>query len=102
MDEVLINPGIGFHTYQRFNGDKLSIRWGEDGFPTKYDKFEGNLEVEGYPMTTIAFFRPYWRSFEPEMGKYNWELRDIGLKMAHERGRTFITHRTIWVGNEAS
>jgi len=88
IDKVLINPGIGFQTYQRFNGDKLSVRWGEDGFPTKYEKFKGNLEVEGYPMTTIAYFRPYWRSFEPEMGKYNWELLDIALKMAHDRGQT--------------
>jgi hypothetical protein len=88
IDDVLINPGIGFQTYQRFNGDKLSIRWGEDGFPTKYQKLEGSLEVEGYPMTTIAYFRPYWRTIEPEMGKYNWDMIDIALKMAHDRGQT--------------
>jgi len=36
-DEVLINPGIGFMTFQRFNGDSLNegIGWTE-GKPIEY------------------------------------------------------------------
>ena len=37
IDEVLINPGIGFTTFQRFNGDHLNegLKWTE-GFPIEY------------------------------------------------------------------
>ncbi|PYT37375.1 MAG: hypothetical protein DMG45_25995, partial [Acidobacteria bacterium] len=36
-DDVLINPGIGFTTFQRFNGDRLNsgTRWTE-GYPIDY------------------------------------------------------------------
>jgi hypothetical protein len=89
IDDVLINPGIGFQTYQRFNGDKVSDGWGEEkGFPKKYQKFDGYLSTDGYPMTSLAYFRTDWRNIEPEMGKYNWEMIDITLKMAHEHGQT--------------
>ena len=37
IDDVLVNPGIGFMTFQRFNGDKLNPgkEWTE-GFPIEY------------------------------------------------------------------
>ena len=37
IDEVLVNPGIGFMTFQRFNGDTLNAgsRWTE-GYPVEY------------------------------------------------------------------
>lgn len=83
-DEVLINPGIGFMTFQRFNGDDLNegLRWTE-GKPIEYQKFDGNLANKDHPMTSIAYFRIYWRYLEPEMGKYNWSLIDNALKTAH-------------------
>src|SRR4030065_1505204 len=61
-DEVLTNPGIGFMTFQRFNGDDLNegLRWTE-GKPIEYQKFDGNLENKDHPMTSIAYFRIYWR-----------------------------------------
>jgi hypothetical protein len=84
-DEVLTNPGIGFTTFQRFNGDKSNegASWTE-GKPIEYQKFEGNLTTSDYPMSSIAYFRVYWRFLEPEMGKYNWEMIDYALKTAHE------------------
>jgi hypothetical protein len=44
-DDVLTNPGMGFMTFQRFNGDALNegIGWTE-GFPIEYQEFDGNLE----------------------------------------------------------
>jgi hypothetical protein len=89
IDDVLINPGIGFQTFQRFNGDELNegVGWTE-GFEIKYQEFDGNLEMEEHPMTTNAYFRVYWRYLEPEMGKFNWEMIDRALKTAHERGQT--------------
>ena len=37
IDEVLVNPGMGFTTFQRFNGDRLNegLEWTE-GFPIEY------------------------------------------------------------------
>ena len=89
IDDVLINPGIGFQTFQRFNGDKLNegVGWTE-GFDIEYQKFDGTLVVKDHPMTSIAYFRVYWRYLEPEMGKYNWAMIDRALKMAHDRGQT--------------
>ena len=62
IDDVLTNPGIGFMTFQRFNGDDLNegIRWTE-GFPIEYQEFDGNLENKDHPMTSIAYLRIYWK-----------------------------------------
>lgn len=91
IDDVLINPGIGFMTFQRFNGDDINqgVGWTE-GKPIEYQKFEGNLENKAHPMTSIAYFRVYWRFVEPEPGKYNWEMIDHALKIAHERHQTLM------------
>ena len=75
-DEVLTNPGIGFMTFGQFNGDnsKLNGDNGRFNFDTsKKDgsSIDGNLENKDHPMTSIAYFRIYWRYLEPEMGKYN-------------------------------
>lgn len=91
IDDVLTNPGIGFMTFQRFNGDKLNEgpKWTE-GKPIEYQPFDGNLENKDYPMTSIAYFRVYWKFIEPGMGKYNWELIDKTLKTARERNQTVM------------
>ena len=74
LDDVLTNPGMGFMTFQRFNGDALNEgqKWTE-GFPIAYQEFKGSLENRNHPATTIAYFRVYWRYIEPERGKYNWD-----------------------------
>jgi hypothetical protein len=91
IDDVLVNPGIGFMTFQRFNGDELNqgLRWTE-GYPIVYQEFKGSLENKNHPMTSIAYFRVYWKFIEPEMGKYRWELIDTALKTAHSRGQTLM------------
>lgn len=90
-DEVLTNPGIGFMTFQRFNGDKTNegVGWTE-GMPVNYQEFKGSLVTPDHPMTSIAYFRVYWKYVEPEMGKYNWEMIDRVLKTAHERQQTLL------------
>jgi hypothetical protein len=91
IDDVLTNPGIGFMTFQRFNGDELNsgLRWTE-GFPIAYQEFKGSLKNKSHPDTSIAYFRVYWRYIEPEMGKYRWDLFDAALKTAHGRGQTLM------------
>jgi hypothetical protein len=89
IDDVLTNPGIGFQTFQRFNGDKLNEGYGwTEGLEIEYQDFDGNLELDNFPLSTNAYFRVYWRYLEPEMGKYNWEMIDKALKTANERGQT--------------
>ncbi len=97
IDEVLTNPGIGFMTFQRFNGDALNVakRWTE-GEPIVYQEFDGNVENKDYPLTTIAYFRIYWKFIEPQMGKYRWDLIDKALKTARERGQSLdAAHSSI-------
>ncbi|MBL0155824.1 MAG: DUF4832 domain-containing protein [Bryobacterales bacterium] len=91
IDDVLVNPGIGFTTLNRFNGDPLNegTKWTE-GYPIKDYPFHGVLEVKGQPMTSIAYLRIYWKFVEPEMGKYNWAMLDGVLRTARERKQTLM------------
>jgi hypothetical protein len=90
INDVLNNPGIGFTTFQRFNGDTLNaVRWTE-GFPIEYQSFDGDITNKNYPQTSIAYFRVYWKFFEPEQGKYNWPMLDKALRTAAERGQTLM------------
>src|SRR6185295_12260282 len=70
IDDVLNNPGIGFTTFQRFNGDTLTtlnekMGWTE-GRPIVYQQFKGDLTNNQHPQTTIAYWRVYWRFVEPQ------------------------------------
>jgi hypothetical protein len=91
IDDVLINPGIGFMTFQRFNGDTLNEgkRWTE-GKPIAYQAFDGDLENENHPMTSLAYFRIYWRFIEPIQDQYRWDLIDRALETAQTRKQTLL------------
>ncbi len=91
IDDVLVNPGIGFMTFQRFNGDELNqgLKWTE-GYPLAYQEYKGTLENKRHPLTSIAYFRIYWKFVEPAAGKYNWEMLDRALRTAHERKQTLM------------
>jgi hypothetical protein len=91
FDGVLTNPGIGFTTFQRFNGDALNAGtdWTE-GFPIQYQPFHGSLKNPDFPDTTIAYFRIYWRFIEPQQGVYDWSLIDKALQTAHARHQTLM------------
>ncbi len=101
FDGVLVNPGIGFTTFQRFNGDTLNAgtKWTE-GFPIEYQPFRGTLQTKDFPMTTIAYFRIYWRFVEPEQGVYNWDLIDKALQTAHARHQTLMLRIAPYGSNE--
>ena len=93
---VLNNPGIGFTTFQRFNGDALNplntnngAGWTE-GLPIVYQPFSGKLTNKDYPATRIAYFRVDWAFVEPKPGEYNWAMIDKALKTAAERGQTLM------------
>lgn len=90
-DEVLINPGMGFMTFQRFNGDDLNegLGWTE-GLPIEYQEWDGDLENPNHPMTSIAYFRVYWKFIEPAENQYRWDLLDRALDTAHHRKQTLM------------
>ncbi len=90
-DQLLLNPGIGFTTFQRFNGDVLNPGMGwTEGLPIEYQEFDGDLTNKNYPQTTIAYFRVNWRFLETGPGEYDWNLIDKALKTAAERGQTLM------------
>jgi hypothetical protein len=91
IDDVLTNPGIGFTTLNRFNGDPLNAgtKWTE-GYPIENYPFSGKLDVAGQPMTTVAYLRIYWKFIEPESGRYDWPMLDGVLRKARERGQTLM------------
>lgn len=94
IDDILTNPGTGFTTFQRFNGDTLTtlnnkLRWTE-GYPIVYQTFKGDLTNKQYPQTSIAYWRVYWKYLEPKKGKYQWDLIDQALATAQKRGQTLL------------
>lgn len=90
-DRELTNPGIGFTTFQRFNGDSLNAGTGwTEGMPIDVPQSPGRKVAEGYPDTTVAYLRLYWRFLEPEKGRFDWRLIDQALETAHRRGQTLM------------
>lgn len=91
IDDVLLNPGMGFMTFQRFNGDELNEGAGwTEGFPIDYQKSDGNLVNKDYPSTTIAYWRIYWKFLEPEKGAYRWDMIDKALEVARSKGQSLL------------
>ena len=86
INDVLVNPGMGFTTFQRFNGDDLNpgTKWTE-GHPINYQDEKADLTRLDYPLSSIAYFRVYWKYLEPEQGSYCWELIDKALETARLR-----------------
>lgn len=99
-DELLRNPHKGFTTFQRFRGDALNEEMMGEPYSVdnawRMEKLEDNegmfrkIGIEGYPDTSLAYFRIPWRKLEPEQGKYDFSLIDKILKRAEERGQKVL------------
>ncbi len=76
---VLVNPGMGIETFQRFNGDALNsgLTWSEAG-PTR--PLKPTAVKPDFPKSSIAYCRWFWTVLEPEHGTYNWGIIDLALK----------------------
>jgi hypothetical protein len=91
IDDVLENPGMGFMTFQRFEGDKLDLDTDpSEGFPIDYAALRAAKKPKNFPATTMAYFRIYWRFIEPNEGEYHWEQVDEALRIARERHQTLM------------
>ncbi|MEX1135616.1 MAG: DUF4832 domain-containing protein [Balneolales bacterium] len=92
--ELLTNPGKGFMTFQRFEGDTANALQGccgdfrEDYPHAVLTDSDDNLINEDYPNTSMAYLRFYWRFLEPGKGEFRWDILDRALKTARERGQT--------------
>jgi len=85
--DVLINPGMGITTFQRFNGQSLNpgTTWSEEG-PTS--KLADERLAPDFPQSSIAYCRWFWSAIEPAPGKFRWEIIDNALEEAHAHHQT--------------
>jgi hypothetical protein len=85
-DEVLVNPGMGITTFQRFNGQALTAgRWSEEG---PISKLESAPAKPDFPGTSIAYCRWFWSQIEPAPGQFRWEIIDTALAEARLHNQT--------------
>ena len=86
IDDVLVNPGMGIETFQRFNGDPLNpgLKWSEEG-PTA--PITSAIRAN-FPASTISYCRWFWRTLEPEQGKVRWDIIRMALAEAQSHGQT--------------
>ncbi len=100
IDDVLNNPGIGFTTFQMFNGDNLAPN--QDVLrEVNLEQYDNPLDVRennNYPNTSIAYFRILWSVVEPEQGKYRWDYIDSLLELAHVHGQTLMLRISPYKG----
>jgi Beta-galactosidase len=80
---VLVNPGKGIQTFQRFNGQPLNqgFKWSEAG-PTS--QLQGAAAPPDFPESSIAYCRWFWSAIEPEQGEFDWNIIDLALKEARQ------------------
>jgi hypothetical protein len=87
IHDVLVNPGMGITTFQRFNGQELNppTKWSELGPVAKLPQAAAKPE---FPDTSISYCRWYWNVLEPAPGKFHWEIVDLALEEARAHGQT--------------
>ncbi len=94
IDDLLVNPNMGFTTFQRFNGDPLfpGQTWSEFG-PEEFPHAgapPGDCRpapAPDFPETTIAYCRWYWATLNPEPGVVRWEIIENACRSAAARGQ---------------
>ena len=87
IHDVLVNPGMGITTFQRFNGQELNppTKWSEIGPVTKLPQASPRSD---FPEASIAYCRWYWNVLQPERGKFHWEIVDLAIDEARAHGQT--------------
>ncbi|MEO6828789.1 MAG: DUF4832 domain-containing protein [Acidobacteriaceae bacterium] len=84
---VLVNPGMGITTFQRFNGQTSNppLTWSENGPVTTLPQAATKPD---FPQASIAYCRWYWNVLEPQQGKFRWDIIDLALQEARAHGQT--------------
>lgn len=89
IHDLLVNPGMGIQTFQRFNGDPINAgtRWSEVG---PESKTAAAPQRPDFPDSSVAYFRWFWSQIEPAQGQYRWDILDTALEGARERGQKLM------------
>ena len=103
LQGVIINPYIGFTSFQHFRGGKLysdcitgraSVASTEtenyECYPVPEGVEENGREQGYYPDNTVAYIRILWKEFEPKQGEYNYAFIENILTKAREKGQTVM------------
>ena len=86
IDDILINPGMGIETFQRFSGQALNegVHWSEVGPETAATAASSGVD---FPDSSVAYLRWFWSQIEPKRGAYRWSIIDDALAEAHRHGQ---------------
>ena len=86
IHDILINPGMGVQTFQRYNGDALNrgVKWSEEG---PLQPLRAAAEKLDFPQSTVAYCRWHWAILEPVQGQVHWEIIDLALSEARRHGQ---------------
>ena len=87
IDDILVNPGMGIETFNRFSGQALNggTKWSEVGPEAPLpDAPPGTVD---FPGSSIAYLRWFWSQLEPQPSKYQWEIIDSALAEAHRHNQ---------------
>lgn len=89
IHDVLVNPGMGIQTFQRFNGDAINpgTRWSEVGPEATLTPASAKPD---FPDSSVAYLRWFWSQIEPAPGKYRWDILDTSLESAREHGQKIM------------
>ena len=101
-NEPVLNPFIGFTSYQRFRSDplfadvvvrpenNLTEIEATECYPVKEAALQADGSAGFYPDTTVAYIRLLWKEFEPERGEYNYAPIGEILQKAKANGQTVM------------
>jgi hypothetical protein len=99
-DDVLINPGIGFTTFQMFNGDNHKANQDvlREADLERYQNSISDQQNTNHPATSLTYFRILWKVIEPQQGDYQWAYIDELLNLAHQHGQTLTLRISPYKG----
>src|SRR5947208_8803625 len=68
IHDVLVNPGMGITTFQRFNGQEPNpaLKWSKVGPVAKLPQAPTNPD---FPNTSISYCRRFWTDLDTEPGQ---------------------------------
>ncbi len=98
IHDVLVNPGMGITTFQRFNGQEPNapLKWSEVGPVTKLGQAPTKPD---FPEASISYCRWYWNVLETEPGKFHWEIVDLALEEARTHGQSLAIRLIVSLGD---
>src|SRR2546430_4437825 len=81
IHDVLVNPGMGITTFQRFNGQEPNppLKWSEVGPVAKLPQAPTKPD---FPDTSISYAVFCLKKKKTEPGKSHWETGDLALQAA--------------------